>query len=267
MKKLLITIVCSMCTVVICAQLAWLSTGKQPLPGAYSRNFHQLFSILQQQAGLAYIPAVTAGVASEQRFMLKALSTHTAALAIPAMNGGFGLTLQQAGYREYRQQSVGAGYGRKLGNRFSLGMQIDYLSVKIPGYTTAGTITFESGCLLHITSQLHAGIHLFNPVGRKLENEVLPVIYTAGLGYEVSPEFLLSIVLKQHSNVPPSTAVMCEYRPVKQLLLRSGISSDPQFTNMAAGVLLRRLYLSVTGSHHPQLGITPEITITWQVKE
>lgn len=258
----MITIVCTMCTVIICAQLTWLSAGKQSLPGAYSRNFHRLFTALQQQAGLAYIPAVVTGVTSERRFMLKALSMHTAAIAMPAMGGGMGLSLQQAGYSAYRQQMLGAGYGRKLGNRFSLGMQVDYLWASIPGYVSASTVTVELGCLLHVTSRLHMGLHVFNPAGQRLGMDVLPVKYTAGLGYEASPEFLLSAVVIQEGKLAPVTRVMCEYRPVPQLSLQ--LYSD---AGAAAGILLRRLYCSVAAHHHPQLGITPEITVIWQVKE
>jgi hypothetical protein len=270
MKKIIATIVCTLCTIVICAQLVWLSLDKQPSPGTYSRNFHQLFTALQNQAALAYIPAVTAGVSTERRFMLDAISRHTAALAIPVHHGAFGLNYQQSGYSAFREQVLGLAYGRKLGPRVSIGMQIDYLSKVIPLYATASTITFELGCILHLTSQLHAGLHAFNPGSNRfirLDHEQIPAIYSAGLGYEVSTAFLVSVAVIQETAIAPATKVMCEYRIIPQLSLQLGICTVPQLNSAAIGLTLQQLYLQLSTNYHPQLGISPAISIIWQLKQ
>jgi hypothetical protein len=270
MKKIIATIVCTMCTAVICAQLVWLSVDKQPFAGTYSRNFHQLLTALQNQAALAYIPVVTAGVSTEQRFLLKAISTHAAALAVPVRHGGFGLHLQQSGYTDYRRQAIGLSYGRTVGDRFSIGMQADYLSEVIPQYSTAATVVFELGCLMHLTPQLHMGLHVFNPTAgssQSLGKNKVPAIYSAGLGYEVTPAFLLSIAVTQETGAATLAKVMCEYRIVKQLSLQLGMSTDPQLNSIAIGISLRRLYIQLSASHHPQLGLTPATAIVWQLKQ
>lgn len=270
MKKIIATIVCTLCTVVICAQLVWLAADKQPFAGAYSRNFHQLLTALQNQAALAYVPVVTAGAGTERRFMLKEISTHTAAVAIPVRDGGFGVHLQQSGYTDYRRQTIGLAYGRTLGNRFSIGMQVNYLSRTIPQYTTARTLVFELGCLMHLTTQLHMGLQAFNPTGsgsQRLDNEKVPSIYRAGLGYEVTPTFLLSAAVTQETGASTVTKIMCEYRVIKQLSFQLGVGTDPQLNNAAIGITLRQLYILLSASHHPQLGVTPATAIVWQLKQ
>lgn len=269
MKKIIATIACTMCTAVICAQLVWLSVDKQPFAGTYSRNFHQLLTALQNQAALAYIPVVTAGIITERRFLLKAISTHNAALAVPVRHGGFGLHLQQSGYTDYKRQAIGLSYGRTLGDRFSIGMQADYLSEFIPQYTTTATVVFELGCLMHLTSQLHMGLHVFNPTAgsaQSLGKNKVPAIYSAGLGYEVRPAFLLSIAVTQETDAATLTKVMCEYRIIKQLSLQLGICTDPQLNSAAIGISLQQLYIQLSASHHPQLGLTPATAIVWQLK-
>jgi hypothetical protein len=270
MKKIIATIVCTLCTIVICAQLVWLSVDKQPFAGTYSRNFHQLLTALQNQAALAYIPVVTAGVSTERRFLLKAISTHTAAVALPVRHGGFGLHLQQSGYTDYRRQAIGLAYGRTLGSRFSIGMQVDCLSKVIPQYTSASTLVFELGCLMHLTPQLHMGLHAFNPAGgsfQRLDKEKVPAIYRAGLGYEVTPSFLLTASVIHETDAAIVTKVICEYRVIKQLSLHLGMGTDPQLNSAAIGISLRQLYLLLSASHHPQLGITPATAIVWQLKQ
>jgi hypothetical protein len=245
-----------------CAQSLWLSAEKQQYAGTYSRHFQQTFSAMQNPAALAYITA-SAGVNTERRFMLKALSIHTAVVTLPVPPGAFAFNIQQAGYNAYRQQQIGFAYGRQLGNKISIGMQVDYLANTIQQYGSTSTITFELGCLLHITSQLHAGLHVFNPTARKLGDEPLSVIYTAGLGYEVSTEFIISTAVVQVNDETPVAKVMCEYRIVPQLSLQLGTSP----TNAAASFTVGSMRIFLSASHHPQLGFTSNTSIVWQLKK
>lgn len=270
MKKIIATIVCTLCSAVICAQLVWLSVDKQPLAGAYSRNYHQLLTTLQNQAALAYIPIVTAGVRTERRFMLSAIQQHHVMIAWPVSKGGFGLHLAQSGFSHFRRQSVGIAYGRQLGERYSIGMQIDYLSKTIPGYFNAGTLVGELGCLIHLTPALHVGMHVFNPAGNKLQrldNEVIPAIYSAGIGYEVSAAFLLSAAVVKETATALLTKVMCEYRMLKALSLQLGICTDPQLNTAAVGFTLQQLFVLLSANYHPQLGITPSAAVVWALKK
>jgi hypothetical protein len=267
LKKMFVPIVCTMCSGLLCnifsyGQTIWLSAEKQQYAGTYSRHFQQTFSALQNPAALPYITA-SAGVNTERRFMLKALSVHTAVITVPAPPGAFAINIQQAGYSAYHQQQAGFAYGRQLGNKLSIGMQIDYLSTTIQQYGSTNTITFELGCLLHITSQLHAGIHVFNPAARKSGDEPLSVIYTAGLGYEVSDEFIISAAVVQVNDAAPVAKVMCEYRIVPQLSLQ--LATSP--TNAAASFTVGRMRIFLSASHHPQLGFTPNTSIVWQLKK
>jgi hypothetical protein len=263
LKKIFVSIVCTTCSILSCAQTVWLSAEKQQYPGTYSRHFQQVFTAVQNPAALAYISVPSAGVNTEKRFMLKALSVHTAVVVLPVSPGAFSFNIQQAGYSAYRQQQLGFAYGRQLGNKLSIGMQIDYLANTIRQYGSMNTVTFELGCLLHITPQLHAGIHIFNPAARKLGDEPLSVIYTAGLGYEVSEDFLISAAVVQENDVAPVAKVMCEYRIIPQLSLQLGTSP----TNAAASFTLGRMRIFFAASHHPQLGFTPNTSIVWQLKK
>src|SRR4051812_2391710 len=135
-----VSILCTTCSVLSYAQNFWLSTEKQQYPGTYSRHFQQVFTAMQNQAALAYISAPSAGINAERRFMLKALSLYSAAVTLPAPPGSFAFNIQQAGYSAYHQQQLGIAYGRQLGNKLSIGMQIDYLSNTIRQYGSTNTV-------------------------------------------------------------------------------------------------------------------------------
>lgn len=241
-----VTSMCLMHAILSCAQ---------SYTGTYSRHYQHLFSALQNQAGLAFVP-LSVGVSTERRFMLKELSTHSAAVAIPAYSGTFAFSLEQKGYNVYHEQKAGIAYGRSLGTKLSIGMQIDYLSKVIRQYSNQQDITFELGCLLHLTSQLHAGVHVFNPG-----------VYTAGFGYEVSDVFMVSTVVIQQNDQHIISKFMCEYHFIPQFSFQLGLSADPQLSSAAVSFTSKQMQIYLTASHHPQLGFSPATSIIWQWKK
>lgn len=252
------------------AQSVWLPVNPARMAGAYSRQFQHVFTTLHNQAALAHMPAAAAGIYAERRFLLQATGLYAFAAALPSRSGTFGLSVQQFGYSAFNQRKLGLAYGRPLGRYVSIGLQADYLSLSIQQYGRAGVVTFEGGCLLHITPQLHAGIHVFNPAGLQLEKggqRDVPVVYTAGAGYEVSDGFLLSAEVIREDMQPLVTRFMCEYRIAARLALQLGLSTDPQQSGAAVSFDVAHLRICLSGSYHPQLGITPGASIVWQQKE
>lgn len=270
MRKLIVTVVCTWGISLLKAQSVWLPVGPQQAGGTYSTQFQHVFTALHNQAALAHISTVSAGVYAERRFMLDATSLYVMAVAIPTSSGTFGLSVQHFGFDAFSQQKLGLAYGRTLGSKVSIGIQADYLAASIRQYGRASTVTFEAGCLLHITPQLHAGIHAFNPAARQLYKaraQDIPVVYSAGLGYEVSGSLLFSAEVIRETDRPMITRVMGEYRIIPQLSLQLGIATDPQLSGGGISFSWQSLRIFLSGSYHPQLGITPAAALIWQLKK
>ncbi|WP_298732124.1 hypothetical protein [uncultured Chitinophaga sp.] len=270
MIRIISTLVCATIASCLYAQPVWLPTGPLPSGGTYSSQFRHVFTGMHNQAALAQLPALTAGAYTERRFMMKALSTYALALAIPAPPGAFGLTFVRFGAPLFYQQQLGLGYGRSLGDKVSIGLQADYLTLTMQQYGSAATFTFEAGCLLHITQQLYAGFHVFNPPARQLDKsgqQEIPVVYTAGLGYEASSAFLLSVEVIRETGQAFTTRVMSEYRLISQLSLQLGLATDPQLNGAGVSFSWEGLRIHLYGNYHPQLGITPATAVIWQLKK
>lgn len=269
MIRIISTLVCTYCTSILYAQPVWIPTGPQLTGGAYSTRFQHVFTAMHNQAALAQLSTATAGVYTERRFMIGAAALHAVALALPVPPGAFGLSLQRFGFDAFNLQKLGFAYGRSLGTKVSIGIQADYLAVAMQQYGRAATFTFEAGCLLHITPQLHAGFHVFNPPGRQLDKAAqdIPVIYTAGAGYEASDAFLLSAEVIRESARPFTTRVTAVYRIIPQLFLQLGLSTDPQLSGAGIGFSWHQLYCALSGNYHPQLGFTPAAAIIWQSRK
>lgn len=252
MKSIVVTIVCTMCI---------LTTRAQPTAGTYSKHHQHLFTALENQAALTWLKSPAIGVNTERRFLLNALSTHTLAIACPTHSGTFATILQQTGFRVYHEQLFALAYSHNMGEKCSIGMQINYLNTMTMGYGSTHALTATAGTLLQITPQLFAGLHAVNPVN----TPDVPVILSAGLGYEASESLLLSTALIQQEGLPPSLKVMCEYAFIPQFLMELDWCNDPMQRNMAISFELKKLFVKVYATHHPQLGFSPGTTIIWQV--
>ena len=152
----------------------------------YSNQFKDAFAFRSNSAALAGISRFSAGVFSEQRFMLQELSSYSFAAALPTTSGNFGLRGDYYGGSLYNESSLGLAYGRRLGERIDVGVQFHYHSQMASTYGSATTVTFDAGTIIHLAEGLQTGLHVYNPVGMKLGKrgeEKLPAVYAAGLGY------------------------------------------------------------------------------------
>ena len=227
--------------------------------GSYSTQHDDVFSYLNNQAALAQIKNVTAGVYGERRFLLTATSLYTAAIAIPTKNGNFGINIKYSGFKNFNENQIGLAYARSLGKKCDVGVQFNYYSYKVPSYNSAATVNFEIGAIVHLTDKLNMGLHVYNPVGGKFSktDEKLTAAYTVGLGYDVSDNFFISTEIVKEEDFPVNVNTGIQYRFMKQFFVRAGIVSATSTSYAGAGVSWKNFRLDVTGSYHPQLGLSP----------
>lgn len=238
--------------------------------GAYSKKHTDAFSGAANQAALAFITLPAAGVYGERRFMLAELGNYAAALAIPVKSGGAGLSLRYFGGGGFTTSQLGLGYGRKLSDKAGIGAQINYSSMQVPGYGSAATLNFELGTLWHITEKIHAGVHLYNPVGGRYGKggaEKLAAVYTAGAGYEASDVFFIGAVLAKEEDQPAGLQLGMQYLFAKQLLARGGIATTGSNAFLGIGVKWKTTRMDLVTNWHPQLGFTPALQLLFDLKE
>ena len=238
--------------------------------GAYSINQTDAFSFTSNQAALASLKNSAAGVYGERRFMLSEFNNYTAVFVIPTSSGNFGLKAGYNGFSDYNQTNFGLAYGRSLGKKIDAGVQFNYTALRVAGYGNASAISFEAGTILHLSDQLHAGIHVSNPVGGKFGKngqEKLSSVYTFGLGYDASDKFFISAAIEKEEDQPVTIHAGLQYRIIPQLLARIGVSTATTTWWMGLGVPIKTFRIDITASYHPQLGITPGLLVLFNFKK
>lgn len=232
--------------------------------GAYSINHVDAFSFTSNQAALAQIKSPAIGVYAERRFLLVETNMYSAVGVLPTKQGNFGLQADYFGFKNYNESQLGIAYARSLGSKLDIGVKFNYYSYRIPGYENSSAVNFEIGAIAHLTDQLHAGIHFYNPVGgtlSKTNNEKLGSIYKFGLGYEPSEFFLVSVEIVKQEDLPVNVNAGVQYNFAKQFFARAGIASENESPYAGAGISWNNIRLDLSASYHPQLGFSPGLML------
>lgn len=249
---------------------------KQPMSvqysglGAYSKNFLDIFSTTSNQASLAQLKTGGFGVYSEKRFSLDELKSYAAVVVIPTSSGVFGFEGDYFGSEAFNENELGFLYARKITNRIDIGAKFNYYAVRMPGYGMASSINFEAGTILHLTDKLNTGIHIYNPGGSKFGqfgNEKLASVYRFGIGYEVSKMVFISAEILKQQNRQISVNAGLQYNLLKNIFIRTGITTLTNNSYAAVGFQLSFARIDVNASYHPQLGFTPGLLLLFDFKK
>lgn len=237
--------------------------------GAYSMNHLDAFSITANQAALAQFKNPSIGFYGEKRFLLAETNMYSAIVALPSKHGNFAFETDYFGFKNYNESQLGIAYARNVGKKLDLGIKFNYYSFRIPGFESPSTLNFEIGAIAHLTEKLNAGIHFYNPVGGRLsktENDKLSSVYSFGMGYEASENFLISAEIVKQEDLPVNVNAGVQYNFAKQFFARFGIESENETPFGGAGVSWKNFRLDLSASYHPQLGLSPGLMLILDLK-
>lgn len=229
-----------------------------------------LWAVFNNQAAAAYLDKPTAGLFTENRFLINEMNRVAMGTALPVKSVVLLFTLDHFGGSTFAQMKAGMGCAMQLGDHFSAGIQLDYLLMSISeGYGTYHSISFEGGLLGQLTDKLSMGIHLFNPIQAKWTNtkESIPSHLRLGLGFNPEPSLRLFLEVDKSTGIPAVFCSGAEYCIRKRLFFRAGITTGIVRYTLGAGVRLKNLLIDVSSSVHSWLGYSPQISLTYSFKK
>jgi hypothetical protein len=235
--------------------------------GGYNVTLSDVWSTNNNQAGLGFIEDMSAGIYYENRFLLKETSYKAGAFVLPVKKGAFGISIASFGYTAYSETKAGLSYGQRFGDKFSLGVQMNYLNTSLTQeYGSKTTITGAIGLIAKLSKELSLGVHVYNPNRSKLavyDNERVPTIMKLGLDYRFSEKVMLAVSTEKDLDVDAVVNAGLEYHITDILYLRGGISTNPTQYAFGFGMQLKDFKVDLSSSFHQTLGITPGISIIY----
>ena len=228
MKKTLLFISFLGFAAILSAQNSQIGARAAALGGA-SITLSDVYSAQNNQAGLGFVKNTSVGAYYENRFLLKQLSYSSFVGALPIKMGTFGLVYTGYGYSAFKQSKLGVGYGMKLSENFSAGVQLNYLSYRIGDatYGKASTFCVEMGLQGKLSKNVIVAAHLYNPNRAKIteyNNEKLASQLKFGLQYILSKQLMIIAEAEKGSYTNVNFKGGLEYAPAKALRHQSARS-------------------------------------------
>ncbi|MBS4014303.1 MAG: hypothetical protein KGZ97_11185 [Bacteroidetes bacterium] len=248
----------------------YLFGGRQAGMGNAAITLFDLWAVSHNQAGLARIDNITAGVYAENRYLIPDLTLGAGALAVPAAGGVFGLSFTHFGYSLYNENKVGLAYSRMFGERFSAGVQLNYHHLSIgEDYGSKSSVTVEMGVIYELIENLHIGFHLFNPTRTKIadyDGERIPTIMRGGFSYTFSDRVIFIFETEKDINLEAVYKAGLEYRVIDPIYLRVGVGTNPMSNSFGFGLEFSNFQLDLSSSYHHILGYSPQFSLIYQFK-
>ncbi len=225
------------------------------------------WAIQNNQAGLAFLKNISAGIYVENKFLVKELNYRIFGFCLPTRSGVFALNINYFGYNLYNESKLGIAYAKAFGDSFSAGIELNYMRIAIgEGYGNKNLVSFEFGLLYSPVEQLNIGFHAFNPTGiwlLALNDECLSTKFRLGITYQFSLNLLISIESEKQLSTKPSLKTGLEYNFNQKFFIRTGVSTNPVTYAFGAGLLLNKLRIDLASSIHQVLGYSPQLSIIY----
>ena len=232
---------------------------------------YDFWSISHNQAGMTSIRNFSAGIYYENRFGLKELGLKSGAVILPLKSGVFGLNIKNFGYSQYNETKIGLAYAKQFSPKFSAGVQLDYLSTHIAeNYGNTSAIAAEAGIIYKLNTKMAIGAHIYNPTRAKIasyNDERAPTIAKLGLSYIFSEKVMIAIETEKDIQYDPYFKAGIEYHPIKQLYIRTGISTNPVLNAFGFGLDFKNFKFDFATSYHRTLGFTPQFSIIFHASK
>lgn len=245
-----------------------ISGARSSAMGGSSVMISDVWSVSNNQAGLAFVENPTVGIYYRNNFMVSSLGYQTLAFALPTKNSGtFGLNVSYFGYSQYNESKIGLAYGKKLSDNFAFGLKVNYLNTQIgENYGHKGTAVAEAGIFAEPTENLFVAAHLYNIARAKLadyNDETIPTIFRIGLGYLFSEKVLVSTEVEKDLEYKPMFKAGVEYQLVENFYLRTGISTNPTQNSFGIGYKGKKLSADIAFTTHTTLGLSSMISVNY----
>lgn len=224
------------------------------------------WSTFHNQATLADLNTINAGLFYESKFGIDELSLSAGSFVLPTKAGVFGFSLYQFGEGTFKEHKIGLAYALSLSEKLNAAVQLDYFSQQLPENSTSyGFATFEFGLAYKTTEQLTLGFHVFNPIKNGFEwpgqENFKTSSYRLGGHYDFLDLALISAEVQKTSNYQALWKTGLEFSPVKNLDLRFGISGRPVQYTLGLGYRIKKVSTDIAFSYHSYLGLTPSISL------
>lgn len=245
--------------------------GRAAAMGGSSVAAQGLWAMQNNPAGMASLEKISLGLYYENRWMLPETAYKCGAFALPTKFGTLGLSFNQFGSSKYNENKFGLAYAKAFGRYLQIGLQLDYLLLKIGNdYGKYSAVTFELGLQSQVTDKLTLGTYIFNPVNfsfeQTLNHEKLPIVMRFGLAYKFTKDFIGQCEIEKNTEREGvSLRGGLEYEAARNFFIRAGVQSNPGILSFGLGYAISFAQINVAAQLHNELGASEQIGMIFSI--
>ncbi len=220
---------------------------------------NDVFSLFNNPAGLAQMNWRETGIYySPAPFGFSELANGYIAYNEPLSFGSAAAGAMTYGFELYRETRITAGFAYNYENKFFAGVSLNYHTVSIKNYGSAGCFYADIGGLLYLTDYFRWGfnVHNINHASYNDYEDQVPVIFNSGASYDITDEFTLNAAIEKDIRYNASVMIGIDYDIIKYFSLRTGFSNEPSRFTAGIGINYRFLNLDYAVFTHNDLGLT-----------
>lgn len=225
------------------------------------------WSVFHNQAGLTQVKGWEAGAFFQNRFLVENLGDRGIYAASKAGSGVLAGSYQSFGVPGFNQSRVGLAYALPLSDKFSIGVQANYHSLRIAeGYGISRSFSAEGGIIYKLNDALILGAHIENinrPKLSEFTEERMPSTIRIGAGYIFSQKVKLLGQIHQELNQKLQVSSGIEYDIAESVIVRIGAASQPGLWTLGFGWKSKYIRADLSSSYHAILGFTPQVSLVY----
>jgi hypothetical protein len=184
--------------------------------------------------------------------------------------GVMGVVFQSYGNTEFNRQRMNFGYALNLSSKFNLSGSLGYSSTRITnGYGKAHTLWTNIGATYDVRKDLKWAAVLDLPASALKNSEELPATLRLGTTYSFGEEVALSaqVISTTNAHASLSYSFGLEYFPAEVFAIRFGMNTFWQTWSLGVEARLKNYSFDAAAVVHPQLGITPQISLIYGMEK
>jgi len=226
------------------------------------------WAVFNNPAAMSGIDRPVAGIFYENRWLLKQTGYGALAFTSPLLGGNIGIGITNFGYSLFQSNKFSLGFSQQLFQNFSMGVMIDYFSVRQSGdYGNLNAINFEVGLLSRPSENFAIGVHVFNPLNFSYFEDSdlkMPIAFKLGFSYLFSKSLLIAVeTAKAINGYVPLLRTGIEYTINNQFSFRTGVAVAPVEYAFGLGYNTGDISFDLAYAYHEVLGSTPKISISY----
>jgi hypothetical protein len=229
-----------------------------------------VWSVTNNQAGLAFQQKKQYGINCDTRYMLPDLSTQTVIASLPVNSGSIAGLFSYFGCNPYHEEHLCLAYGRKIIKWLDAGIGLYYHHYVVDAINgKASSITGDIGILAIPEEELRIGLQFVNLSHSKYNNsnrDDFPTDLRFGLSYsETDENYFIGTQLNWENFNRITISIGSEWLLMKSLFIRFGIKIPYNSRySFGLGTHARHLKIDLGFEQNPALGLSSSISLIIQ---